>query len=134
MNNPHIVRKSTSPLAAPPEAGIHWINVVTNEEYFSVGTNSVNDWIKRASATELETLRWYEVEYFTLTEEEIDQKYISLAKTPNNPIKVLLTVYGALASFYGLDFTVSGNVLTWNELGLDGLLNSGDILQVVYIS
>lgn len=47
MNSPHIVRKSTSPVSAPPEAGIHWINTVTGEEYFSVATSSVNDWIIR---------------------------------------------------------------------------------------
>lgn len=51
MNNPHIVRKTTSPSSAPPEAGIHWINTVTNEEYFSVGTSSVNDWIKRGATS-----------------------------------------------------------------------------------
>ena len=47
MNNPHIVRKSSSPIAAPPEAGIHWINIVTNEEFFSVGTSSLLDWLPR---------------------------------------------------------------------------------------
>lgn len=47
MISPHIVRKTTSPVSAPPEAGIHWINTVTGEEYFSVATSSVNDWIIR---------------------------------------------------------------------------------------
>jgi hypothetical protein len=42
--NPHIVRKNTSPVSAPPEAGIHWINTITKEEFFSVGTSSVADW------------------------------------------------------------------------------------------
>jgi len=51
MINPHIVRKSTSPTIAPPEAGIHWINTVTNEEFFSVGTNSVADWIVRGTSS-----------------------------------------------------------------------------------
>lgn len=44
MQSPHIVRKTTDPVAAPPEAGIHWINTVTNKEFFSVGTASVTDW------------------------------------------------------------------------------------------
>lgn len=45
MINPHIVRKTTSPVAAPPEAGIHWINTVSGTAYFSVGTSAVTDWI-----------------------------------------------------------------------------------------
>lgn len=47
MLNPHIVRKTVDPTTAPPEAGIHWINTVTNQEFFSVGTSSVVDWIAR---------------------------------------------------------------------------------------
>ena len=47
MINPHIVRKNTDPIAAPPEAGIHWINTVTNKEFFSVGTSTVDDWLPR---------------------------------------------------------------------------------------
>ena len=50
MINPHIVRKTTDPVGAPPEAGIHWINTVTGVEFFSVGTASLADWIPRASA------------------------------------------------------------------------------------
>lgn len=45
MINPHIVRKTTSPVAAPPEAGIHWINTTSGAAYFSVGTSAVTDWI-----------------------------------------------------------------------------------------
>lgn len=47
MQNPHIVRKTTNPTAAPPEAGIHWINTVTQQEFFSVGTSTINDWLPR---------------------------------------------------------------------------------------
>lgn len=47
MINPHIVRKTYSPTSAPPEAGVHWINTTSGEEFFSVGTSTVNDWIAR---------------------------------------------------------------------------------------
>lgn len=57
MQNPHIVRKTTSPTSAPPEAGIHWINTATNEEYFSVGTSSVNDWIRRGAVNSADSLQ-----------------------------------------------------------------------------
>jgi len=74
------------------------------------------------------------VEYFTLTLSEIIAGQVTLASTPIHPAKVLLTPYEGVPSFYGLDFTVAGNVLSWTGLGLDGLLGPGDILQVVYIS
>lgn len=52
MINPHIIRKTTDPTSAPPEAGIHWINTVTGVEFFSVGTSSLSDWIPRSSPAE----------------------------------------------------------------------------------
>ncbi len=51
MDNPHIVRKTTNPVSAPPEAGIHWVNTVLGKEFFSIGTATVADWIDRAVAT-----------------------------------------------------------------------------------
>lgn len=57
MINPHIVRKTTNPTSAPPEVGIHWINTVTSEEYFSVGTSSVNDWLKRGTINYADALQ-----------------------------------------------------------------------------
>lgn len=51
MQSPHIVRKTTDPVSAPPEAGIHWINTVSNKEFFSVGTSSVSDWIARVDTS-----------------------------------------------------------------------------------
>lgn len=56
MNNPHIVRKTTSPISAPPETGIHWINTATNEEFFSIGTVSVTDWIRRGLSSSADSL------------------------------------------------------------------------------
>jgi hypothetical protein len=50
MNNPHIIRRTTDPVGAPPETGIHWINTTTNKEFFSVGTTSFADWILGGAA------------------------------------------------------------------------------------
>jgi hypothetical protein len=49
MESPHIVRKTTDPVSAPPETGIHWINTSTGDEFFSVGTSVVGDWSLRNS-------------------------------------------------------------------------------------
>lgn len=75
----------------------------------------------------------YKVEYFTLDIGDILAKEVILAEAPAFPIKTLLTVDGAPTSFYTLDFTVGGNVLTWSGTRLDGLLEPGDVLQVVYV-
>lgn len=48
MEYPHLIRKITNPVSAPPEAGIHWINTLTGVEFFSVATNTVADWLIRA--------------------------------------------------------------------------------------
>lgn len=50
MNYPHIIRKTTDPVSAPPEAGIHWINTTTGTEFFSVGVATVDDWMPRFSS------------------------------------------------------------------------------------
>ena len=49
MENPHLIRRVTDPVAAPPEEGIHWVNTLTGKEFFSVGTSSVDDWVLRES-------------------------------------------------------------------------------------
>lgn len=74
----------------------------------------------------------YLVEQFTLDFSDVLAKEIILTNPPTYPQYCLLQVDGAPLSFYGLDFTVSGSTLTWNGLRLDGLLEPGDVLQVVY--
>jgi hypothetical protein len=76
----------------------------------------------------------YQVEYFTLTLGEIIAGEVTLADSPAFPGRTLLNVYGAAPSFYSIDFTVAANVLSWTGLGLDGLLEPGDVLQVIYVS
>jgi hypothetical protein len=74
----------------------------------------------------------YEVEQFELDLVDILNKEITLLDTPMTPQFVLLQVDGGAPAFYSLDFTVSGNVLSWNGLRLDGLLEVGDRVQVIY--
>ncbi|MEM4385373.1 MAG: hypothetical protein QXD03_02360 [Candidatus Anstonellales archaeon] len=72
------------------------------------------------------------VEYFTLTSTDISNKYITLTNTPSISNAVRLDVKGAPPQFYNDDYIVSGNTLSWNGLGLDGLLVEGDKLRVIY--
>lgn len=75
----------------------------------------------------------YEVEYFILTPGDIAAKELTLSATPVNAQKVLVNVDGAPPCFYNLDYTVSGNKVQWTGSRFDGLLETGDVLQIVYV-
>jgi hypothetical protein len=68
----------------------------------------------------------------TITGSEESNKEIILLSTPTDVTKTRFQVDGGFLGVYGIDFTVSGNVLSWNGLGLDGLLAAGDRVLVTY--
>ena len=80
-------------------------------------------------ATDLGT---QQVEYRTLTAGEIAAKEITLGQTPKTANKVILDVPSGTPQEYAVDFTVSGTTLSWNGLGLDGALISGDVIRIMY--
>jgi len=73
----------------------------------------------------------YEV---TLVTSDITNKYITLPTAPFIPDKTLLTIIGGPMQEYGVDFTISGAVLSWNGLALDGVLVAGDILIIQFLT
>jgi hypothetical protein len=74
------------------------------------------------------------VEYPNLSAGDITAKQITLAALPATASKVKLDLIGGSPQIYGDDFLVSGSILSWNGLGLDGVLITGDRLRVVYFS
>lgn len=75
------------------------------------------------------------VEYRTISVGEAAAKSITLADTPISATKVLLDVKGVGPQFYGDDFTVSGNILSWSGLDLDLLpVVSGDKFRILYFT
>jgi prefoldin subunit 5 len=72
------------------------------------------------------------VEYRTITAGEEAAKQLTLAEAPTTATEVALDVRGGGAQFYTNDFTVSGSVLTWSGLGLDGLLVENDKVRIIY--
>lgn len=123
MKSPHIVRKKTNPTAAPPEAGIHWINTLTNEEFFSVGTESTSDWIsRRRSGFQGYTL--------TVTENDVINKYIILPYPPLDTSSVIVTPGGGIPQINGIDYQIIGDRLYWGDMGLDGFIEKDDVLMV----
>lgn len=71
-------------------------------------------------------------EYYTLTSTDISNKYIVLDNTPSSPLEVDLIIYGGISQKSGVDFTISGNILDWNSLALELLLETGSIIKTVY--
>ena len=68
----------------------------------------------------------------TLNAGDISAKQISLSSTPATPnITQLFVISGGICE-YGNDFIVVGGVLTWNGLGLDGLLEAGEKLVILH--
>lgn len=72
------------------------------------------------------------VEKIELQEQDIFNKFIRLSNTPIISQNVILTPEGGITQIYGIDYLVSGNRLIWNELGLEGVLEQGDILIIQY--
>ncbi|MDZ4810760.1 MAG: hypothetical protein SGI96_21195 [Bacteroidota bacterium] len=76
------------------------------------------------------------VEYRTLTAPEATAKQLVLAATPASILKVKVDIIGGTSQEFGIDFTVIGNVLGWNGLGMDlqGIALTGDKLRVTYFN
>jgi hypothetical protein len=74
----------------------------------------------------------FEQYFHTITAGEITAKEITLPHTPIVAGETVLDVIGGCSQEYSVDYTVSGNTLSWNGLALDGVLTAGDILRVIY--
>lgn len=59
------------------------------------------------------------VEYFSLNDNNINQKYVPLAGPITGPDNATLSVIEGGYQLYGLDFYVEGNRLRWDQSGLD---------------
>jgi len=72
------------------------------------------------------------VEYHDITAPEALAKSFALSSTPFDPTKVVVDALGGGAQRYGVDYTVTGSTLSWTGLGLDGVLDTGDALRILY--
>lgn len=76
-------------------------------------------------------------ESFVLTGTDISNKYILLSSDPISEDSVDLKVQGAGEQVKDIDWEVDGfdaNKISWSTLGLDGILESGDVLSIQYIA
>jgi hypothetical protein len=67
---------------------------------------------------------------YTLLASDIDNKFIDLPFEPFSPSSVRLNIAGGIEQVNGIDFSVTGDVLSWDGLGLDNFLEEGDTLII----
>lgn len=72
------------------------------------------------------------VERIELQEQDIFNKFVRLSDTPIISQNVIVTPEGGITQIYGIDYSVSGDRLVWDGLGLEGVLEQGDILIIQY--
>ncbi len=72
------------------------------------------------------------VNRFTLDQEDIDAKYVVLSEAPIDMEMVRITIAGGLNQVWGVDFIIEGNILSWANHDLDGILAVGDTLIVEF--
>lgn len=73
-----------------------------------------------------------EVVTHTIVPAEAITKSFTLPSTPADPTDVKMEVLGGVGGTYGVDFIITGNTFSWAGLGFDGLLASGDKVQLEF--
>lgn len=99
--------------------------------YTLVGGITNGDWQQQSftASDAMETIQ------YTLTVTDISNKFVNLGITPSEPSKAVLIIRGAPGTYQGAsaDFTLnSSGILAWNGRALDGILESGDQLTLIY--
>jgi hypothetical protein len=71
-------------------------------------------------------------EKIILTQQNVDDMEISLLKMPHYSESVTLIPVGGIPQVNGIDFDVIDNIISWENLGLQGVLEAGDMVVVHY--
>jgi len=72
------------------------------------------------------------VETIELTQQNINDKFVTLAQTPLISSAVIVTPEGGISQVNGVDYSIIGSKLSWENLGLDDFLDSTDVLIIQY--
>lgn len=75
-------------------------------------------------------------ERFTLSSDDINAKGVDLAGTvlDGHEAVTQLNIVGGVFCSYGVDYTISGQSISWDGLGLDGVLEASDVIDVTYVT
>lgn len=106
--------------SAPNENQL-WLNIASN----SINIAKAGGVIKLNDTTYSETV--------IITNVNLITKTITLSKTVQNPTRTKIFPQGGPTQIYSTDFmVVSPNIITWGNMGLDGLLEVDDQIVIEY--
>jgi hypothetical protein len=71
-------------------------------------------------------------ETIVLTPQMINDKAFTLVHTPDSVRSVLVVPAGGPPQLPEIDFNIIGSQLIWSGLGLDGILEAGDLILIHY--
>jgi len=74
----------------------------------------------------------WKVEYHTVTAGEYTAKQFTMAETPTDATTTLVDLLNGSSQQYSVDFNIAGNILNWSGLGMDGIVNIGDVIRLAY--
>ena len=100
-----------------------------------LGPETTDDPSSVVTVEYLDTVVVHPVRFYTvvLTPTDISNRYLFLPAIPTDLLKVMLLVNQAPGQVPVLDYVVEpGGKINWNGRGLDGVLASGDVMQVLY--
>lgn len=72
------------------------------------------------------------IQKFTLTQQNIDNKKVTLSTEPFYPSSVTMTIVGGISQVNGIDFEVIGSDVSWDGLGLDNFLEVNEQIIIQY--
>jgi len=84
-----------------------------------------------ASVATINDNTFTEIKQVTATEDLAKQ--IILEQTPTDNLKVIIDIVGGTSQVHGTDFIVFGNTLDWNGLGMETIIDEGDIIRINYV-
>jgi len=102
--------------------------------YINTSTGDFTSWGTTLSSTP-EIFEQFIVEEFPLSSTDVDNKYLALSHIPDvgDCSSVAVNVVGGVPQSYGDDFILQDARISWAGLGLDGQVDPGDILRVIYV-
>ena len=72
-------------------------------------------------------------ETFLIDETILAAKELQLPSVPTTPTKVKVTVNHGPEQVYNTDFVVTGDIVSWDGLGIETGLTLGDYLIITYV-
>jgi hypothetical protein len=105
--------------------GVVNLNLVSET---TTGALSSQDYIEFKSKKEYKMVS----DVVILTTEQINTKKIVLSSVPVFPETASLIPTGGVQQVYGEDYTINGQELSWDSMGLDSFLEEGEEIKILY--